>query len=31
MVSKGTLLRLAVSLAALASFASLVGGAFEGH
>jgi hypothetical protein len=31
MVSKGTLLRLVVSLAALASFASLAGGMFDGH
>lgn len=31
MVNKGTLLRLVVSLAALASFASLAGGYFDGH
>jgi len=31
MVSKGTLLRLAVSLAVLASLASLAGGMFDGH
>jgi hypothetical protein len=31
MVSKGTLLRLVVSLAALASLASLAGGMFDGH
>ena len=31
MISKGTLLRLFVSLAALASLASLAGGFFDGH
>jgi len=31
MVSKGTLLRFAVSLAAFASLASLAGGYFDGH
>jgi hypothetical protein len=31
MVSKGTLLRLMVSLAALASLASVAGGWFDGH
>jgi hypothetical protein len=31
MVSKGNLLRLVVSLAALASLASLGGGFFDGH
>jgi hypothetical protein len=31
MVSKGTLLRLVVSLAILASFASLAGGYYDGH
>ena len=31
MINKGSLLRLVVSLAALASLASLAGGMFEGH
>jgi hypothetical protein len=31
MPSKGSLLRLVVSLAALASFASIAGGMFDGH
>ena len=31
MITKGTLLRLIVSLAAFASLASLAGGYFEGH
>jgi hypothetical protein len=31
MVTKGTLLRLVVSLAALASLASVAGGFFDGH
>jgi hypothetical protein len=31
MVSKGTLLRLIVSLSAFASLASLAGGYFDGH
>lgn len=31
MVSKGTLLRLVVSLAALVSLASVAGGFFDGH
>ena len=31
MVSKGTLLRLVVSLATLASFATVCGGMFDGH
>jgi hypothetical protein len=31
MINKGTLLRLVVSFAALASLASLAGGYFDGH
>jgi hypothetical protein len=31
MINKGSLLRLVVSLAALASLASLAGGYFDGH